>query len=136
MDDDQIKAARALCEAATSGPWSAEDGTADRAPTINGPARPGVAGFPVPMRVASNQDAAFIAAARTLLPAALDEIEKARTTSAAEAAVRMVLESEVHRSRIAALEVTVREQGEAITKLRASLDTLWHRFLHGDRGLT
>lgn len=78
MTDEEIAKARALCEAATPGPWTAEYGTSDRAPTINGPARPGVAGFPVPVRVASNQDAAFIAAARTLVPALLEELESAR----------------------------------------------------------
>lgn len=82
MTDEEIAKARALCEAATPGPWTAEYGTSDRAPTINGPARPGVAGFPVPVRVASNQDAAFIAAARTLVPVLLDALESMRLHAA------------------------------------------------------
>ena len=64
--DDQIKAARALCESATPGPWIEQLGfprslvgvTCDEALEVC--------------------DAEFIAAARTLFPAALDALEQAR----------------------------------------------------------
>lgn len=67
FNDDDIKAARALCDAATPGPWIEQ------------------LGFPLSHIVGVTcdealevRDAEFIAAARTLLPAALDALESAR----------------------------------------------------------
>lgn len=78
MTPDDIAADRAVIAAATPGPWKHEDGTDVRTPLVDGPHRPGVAGFPAPIRIGSNQDAAFVARARTRWPAALDEVERLR----------------------------------------------------------
>jgi len=72
MTDDRIKQLRALCEAATDGPWdSARDGVwrwyGDNSECVAGH-------LTNPMA----PDAAFIAAARTALPEALDDVERLR----------------------------------------------------------
>ncbi len=66
-----IPLARALCDAATAGPWRDWGTTHDpKVFTLNGLL---VADLP---SYNDMHDAAFIAAARTLLPAALDEVER------------------------------------------------------------
>lgn len=84
LTDDEIKAARELEQAATPGPWE----TADRHRTVGifvwrrGEDQPG--GTPgsgyvrVARNVASAPDAAFIAAARTLVPRLLAEVTERR----------------------------------------------------------
>lgn len=84
MTDADIKRLRALCEAATPGPWTAQtvcDTDSDDWCAV-GPTHlyadddPAVDdGDPHP---AAEADAAFIAAARTALPALLDEVEGLR----------------------------------------------------------
>lgn len=80
MTDDEIKAARALCEAATPGPWAFMN---EAYPWVAGAVDEDIA---CPSTVIefnecgeqAHSDARFIAAARTLLPAALDALEQAR----------------------------------------------------------
>lgn len=95
MTDQEMRAARALCEAATPGPWEATELVVH--PSFNAPNQPRVkvGNCDVARMAVGGQDdviaatfctigkyehekrnAAFIAAARTLLPAALDEIER------------------------------------------------------------
>lgn len=127
IDDDEIKKLRALCEAATKGPWTDFDRRRDVFPGddwieirqrdalvimdefqespcdecgrqhVNGCDRFHVATIKLPRernygcgkkaRAAAHRacmaDARFIAAARTALPAALDEIERLRAELAA-----------------------------------------------------
>lgn len=66
MTDDEIKAARALCDAATPAPWriSPAAKTTDREPRI--------------WVTVGMGNAAFIAAARELVPRLLDEVERLR----------------------------------------------------------
>lgn len=74
MTPDETKAARALCEAATRGPWIVER-DADACEAVHG------AGGVITCIVEDPRDkadAAFIAAARTGWPAALDEIKRLR----------------------------------------------------------
>jgi hypothetical protein len=81
-----LKAALALCEAATEGEWIARDGIvfSDAHPFDHeNQTRDAVAYYRDEFRAAghllhNNADGAFIAAARTLLPEALDEIERLR----------------------------------------------------------
>ena len=86
--DDEIKAARALCDAATPGPWIEQPHPGIQISAIGGVScDDGCIGW---------SDAAFIAAARTLLPAALDALEEERAqvlamaANAGEAATRDV----------------------------------------------
>lgn len=80
MTDDDIKAARALCEAATPGAWAFMD---EAYPWVAGAVDEDIAG---PSTVVefnecgeqAHADARFIAAARTLLPAALKALAEAR----------------------------------------------------------
>lgn len=69
MTDDDIKAARALCDAATPAPWE-NHGRSVR------DASQSIAEWLI------HDDAAFIAAARTLVPTLLDELESARRDTA------------------------------------------------------
>lgn len=92
MTEDELKHARELCAAATSGPWRADgcgygDFKPDRACAIRRAredAEPGYWGIVYDTsrddctHMMKAADAAFIAAARTLLPKALDEIERLR----------------------------------------------------------
>jgi hypothetical protein len=83
---DDIKAARALCEAATPGPWHHRNEPISPTagyPWIAGPFDEDTAGECTIVEwnecgELANADAAFIAAARTLLPAALDALVEAR----------------------------------------------------------
>lgn len=80
ITDDEIKSARALCDAATPGPWKHVRGPAARDVLYDANGRE--------LLFTSNEyyaradleenDAAFIAAARTLVPRLLDEVEQAR----------------------------------------------------------
>lgn len=107
-DPVDIPAARALCNAATPGPWRAElnHDHPTKAPVL-WDQREYFAGFywrcHVPDKEAESiaqleQDATFCAAARALLPLALDELEAAReriavleaTNAAMEAALRKI----------------------------------------------
>ena len=72
MTDDEIKQARALCEAATPGPWYRHPSVLWGTVTTKEEGR----GEPIAQAAPSNGD--FIAAARELLPKALDEIERLR----------------------------------------------------------
>ena len=84
ITDDEIKAARALCDAATPGPWKHVRGPAARDVLYDANGRE--------LLFTSNEyyaradleenDAAFIAAARTLVPRLLDEVERLRTALA------------------------------------------------------
>jgi len=69
MTDDEIKRARELCAAATPGPWKRSLGQ------LSVDLHDSAFSFRTMVRCDSESDAAFIAAARTLLPKALDEVE-------------------------------------------------------------
>ena len=84
MTPFDVPAARALCDAATKGPWTSRHRHCDGDPRhddemsglgleVDGPPEPMLRG-----QFERAADAAFIAASRTLLPAALDEIERLR----------------------------------------------------------
>lgn len=89
MTDDDIKNLRALCEKAAPGPWG-QAGTAEKPyPSVSSADR--MRGYQVhsmdhlidrPERQFMweqwNHDAAFIAAARSAVPALLDEVERLR----------------------------------------------------------
>ena len=83
MTDDEIKQARALCEAATLGPWSeTESGNTideDRFSYVMD--ANGMSVSRMAWHGQGKRNAAFIAAARTLLPKALDEIERLKAYS-------------------------------------------------------
>lgn len=85
MTDDEIKAGLALCEAATAGPWQL-DGRTVWTPTDDGnhnrfwAAVSGIAPRDVPV-AELDATAAFIAAARTLLPEALRALQEERVVS-------------------------------------------------------
>ena len=84
VTNDEIKAARALCDAATPGPWKHVRGPAARDVLYDANGRE--------LLFTSNEyyaradleenDAAFIAVARTLVPRLLDEVERLRTALA------------------------------------------------------
>jgi len=91
MTNDRIKELRALCEAATPGPWvvtrhnwecgsinwlAANDRDVDG--NFYAHIQDGAGGDPGERNPRAKQDAAFIAAARTALPEALDEVERLR----------------------------------------------------------
>lgn len=76
MTDDDIKRLRGLCAAATAGPWRWELTYNNAGLPLADFAIPGHNGGGVVEMLAV--DAALIAAARTALPAALDEIERLR----------------------------------------------------------
>ncbi len=75
MTPAEIARLRALCEKATPGPWTrgAGDHWSRQIRAANGTDIAWIGGIPLP-----EPDAAFIAEARTALPAALDEIERLR----------------------------------------------------------
>lgn len=84
MTDDELARLRELCDAATPGPW--EDGTAMCCPDMGWVDGPNGKGVVCPTYEASKRthtldanDAAFIAAARTALPALLDLIAQLRS---------------------------------------------------------
>lgn len=85
MTDDDIKRDRAIIDAATPGEWTTsvgvyedpdgdEDLTFARGPMVNRRKFKDVAGW----RAQGKADAAFVAAARTGWPRALDEVERLR----------------------------------------------------------
>jgi len=74
MTDDELKAARALCDAATPGPWAvSNDPFSNMVVDTDGTWVADVGIAP--------RDAAFIAAARALVPALIDEVERLRTVT-------------------------------------------------------
>lgn len=72
MTDDEIEAGLALCDGATEGPWTI--GTGYGCYVVFPP----TGATPLAIDIASLMDAEFIAAARTLLPRALKEIQRLR----------------------------------------------------------
>lgn len=91
MTPFDVRAARALCDAATKGPWYASVAPIDeRVSDIDYVVETddllisGVYSGGPHDDLLAQPDAEFIAAARTLLPAALDEIERLRAALAAE----------------------------------------------------
>lgn len=88
MSDDQMAAIRALCDAATPGPWkwwtscSWRRLKSDRAGVSLSVAEPFVASDGHPDLDIKEADQAFIAAARTAVPALLDEVERLRAVVA------------------------------------------------------
>jgi len=96
LDDKALDEAMALADAATPGPWTIRDSvweatTALERKTVDGPA-----GFDRSMNVTlfdSAADAAFIAAARQLVPALVEALRKARAErDRAEAQIAAVRE--------------------------------------------
>jgi hypothetical protein len=81
VTEERIKKLRALAEAATRGPWHMRSGE-DVAYVDVIPGEAGICELPFyaieEERGEAEADARFIAAARTALPEALDEIEKLR----------------------------------------------------------
>ena len=80
MDVEEIASLRALCAAATPGPWN-DRRHADGGDVFGCCAHvdtPSTQGGRSLLEGLTRADAAFIAAARTALPAALDEIERLR----------------------------------------------------------
>ena len=69
MTDDELAAAKALCDAATPGPWE------DVAGMLRSPDASVVLRFD---GYESEEDAAFIAASRTLVPQLIAEVERLR----------------------------------------------------------
>lgn len=124
LTPEQIKEARALCDAATDGPWRAEKGlknfdtdegwgsvcTDEESPWWIAKIEHG----PRP-----DEDAAFIAASRTLLPAALDTIEARDATIAVLTHERRIFKEGVEFS----IDV-VREKDTTIAALQAENEGL------------
>ena len=88
ITDDEIKAARALCEAATPGPWTARfdeyvigDNVSARV-SIRNDDGAWVDSERTIVNESMRGDAAFIAAARTLVPRLLDEDERLKAALA------------------------------------------------------
>ena len=88
ITDDEIKAARALCEAATPGPWTARfdeyvigDNVSARV-SIRNDDGAWVDSERTIVNESMRGDAAFIAAARTLVPRLLDEVERLKAALA------------------------------------------------------
>ena len=73
MTPERIAELRALCDAATPGPWVIEDCLGFTASIVR--TGPGVADF---MQARTVEDNRFVAAARTALPEALDALEAER----------------------------------------------------------
>lgn len=83
MTEEELDHLRALCDAATPGPW--EDGTAMCCPDMGWVDGPKGKGTICPVYEAAKRthtldsnDAAFIAAARTALPALIEEVKRLR----------------------------------------------------------
>ena len=88
ITDDEIKAARALCEAATPGPWTARfdeyvigDNVSARV-SIRNDDGAWVDSERTIVNESMRGDAAFIAASRTLVPRLLDEVERLKAALA------------------------------------------------------
>lgn len=116
MSPAEIAALRKLADAATPGPWAVEDERGEvvtrhwqgETPVVCGPPR--ARGWDL-----DPEDAAFIAAARTAVPALLDEVERLRTAlRCLHATVRgYECESFGHDVLEAAMEDALRVLGEA-----------------------
>lgn len=79
MTTEEIARLRALCEKATEAPWSyyaADEATPSRADIVYSGGHPTFTGSFSVGEMHHPKDRAFIAAARTALPAVLDEIER------------------------------------------------------------
>lgn len=79
MTPAEFAKARALCEAATPGPWALEPNDANWSFVVSEAGERNTIGWlptVIDATIASDADRSFIAAVRTLLPAALDEIER------------------------------------------------------------
>lgn len=76
----ELKELRALCEAATKGEWFADDHDSDGNAHVWGSDGDGICKTNNPTDADAN--AAFIAAARTAVPALLDEVERLRAALA------------------------------------------------------
>lgn len=99
MTDDEIKKARELCAAATPGPWEERYVTLESGFHALGPPCYGSRGFTKQMPA----DAAFIAAARDLVPRLLDTVDGLRAERMTyESAMRDELEAE-HGAYVAAM---------------------------------
>lgn len=121
MTTDEIKQARAVCEAATPGPWAVETRHPSDPRRIVGPAGESIA-YPV-----SPKHAAFIAAARTGWPAALDALEDAESRAKAwkaqaEGMAEVAKEAKQSRAREAQVERELREAVGLLRMLLASSD--------------
>lgn len=75
LTDEQFREAGSLCEAATPGPW---DAGLENVYAVQRAGEPGPVRATVARLVGPDADRAFIAAARTLVPALLDEVERLR----------------------------------------------------------
>jgi hypothetical protein len=71
VTDEKTKRLRALCEAATPGPWT-HDYDGEQGYAVRGPSDGQT------VCIGYEEDAAFIAAARTALPEVIDELERLR----------------------------------------------------------
>lgn len=76
ITDDELKAARALCDAAVEGPWDRLEGDESNIVDANGMH---VCRTMEPSKGDPDHEAAFIAASRTLVPRLLDEVERLKT---------------------------------------------------------
>lgn len=141
LTDELIAEALKLCDAATPGPWMSR--TEIGHPGVVAVARPESFDWVCSMQVSNTprfaQDAAFIAAARTLLPQALRELKALRTQlahlaesagddSCADFARKLNAERDSLRAQ---LDEVTRERDEA--HARAALEAQHHHHLRKER---
>ena len=119
ITDDEIKAARALCEAATPGPWTARfdeyvigDNVSARV-SIRNDDGAWVDSERTIVNESMRGDAAFIAASRTLVPRLLDEVERLK-------AAQVKHEVEIYSARCARYPENLTWRYELALRLKAA----------------
>ena len=110
MTPERIEALRALCEAATPGPWTVQKGESPCACPGDGIMAHGMVVATVwdedgdPLSCDSEPDATFIAAARTVVPVLLGEVERLQEELASEQGKNWALKQNGHDKAFARLK--------------------------------